>query len=71
MLYVQTGAKSGHTVISLKDQRYHRNIGQRVDLSYIDVKVINMAYCQGNSTAAIVCNDRFYACHALLGLSLR
>ncbi|CAD5113578.1 DgyrCDS2741 [Dimorphilus gyrociliatus] len=37
---------NGKTTIDTKDSRYQRTIGQRSELAFSDIKVINLAYCQ-------------------------
>ena len=44
---LQTGSRNDQPTLEALDKRYQSNMGQRVTLSFLDVKAINMAYCQG------------------------
>lgn len=43
----QSFSVNGKTTIDTKDSRYQRTIGQRSELAFSDIKVVNLAYCQG------------------------
>ncbi|ELU09038.1 hypothetical protein CAPTEDRAFT_224690 [Capitella teleta] len=44
------GTKSGAMTISTNDKRFQHNIGQRQELSFLDAKAVNLAYCQDKCT---------------------
>ncbi|KAK2176354.1 hypothetical protein NP493_667g00011 [Ridgeia piscesae] len=57
MHYTSTafGKRSGAVTIVAKDRLYERTMGQRVELSFYDHQIINLAYCSRE------CNDRLPA----------
>ena len=49
---------NGENTIETVDRLFNRTIGQRVQLSFIDTKLINLAYCTGQTSSTHTQRER-------------
>lgn len=54
-ILLQVGTKDGKYTITTHDPLFQNNLGQRYQLSFLDAKIINLAYCQGTSALLNAC----------------